>query len=29
MIKGGDYLVVAGQNSGLDDMQEEFDKRSE
>lgn len=29
MIKGGDYLVVAGKNSGLDDMQEEFDKRSE
>ena len=29
MVKGGDYLVVAGKNSGLDDMQEEFDKRSE
>lgn len=29
IVKGGDYLVVAGKNSGLDDMQEEFDKRSE
>ena len=29
VIHGGDYLVIAGKNSGLDDLQEDFDKRTE